>query len=375
MEVSNPFPVTTYLGPQYFCDREKEVQLLKTNALNGLHTLILSVRRMGKTGLIQHFFANPGKKSITTIYLDILPTRDLNDLTSELATAIARAYPPSRRPGKMFFEILQRLRPVISFDPLTGNPEITFDFVKEKESSATLSTLLEFLGKQKNRIILAIDEFQQVLQYEEKNVEALIRKNLQQFNNVSFIFSGSSKHLLTDMFSDTRRPFFSSAQPLYLEPIPRKNYSTFIEKQFKAGKRKISPAAVDYILDWTRLHTYYTQVVCNRLYGSGLKVINEEQVREICHKILQEQEYVFYQYRQLLTSNQWEVLEAIGKEGKVRKPGGREFITNYNLGTASHVQRSVGSLLEKQMIYEDKDSEGDFLTVYDTFLSRWLESH
>ena len=48
----NPFITIWYSGYELFCDREKEVKMLLSNAQNEVNTTLISVRRMGKTGLI-----------------------------------------------------------------------------------------------------------------------------------------------------------------------------------------------------------------------------------------------------------------------------------------------------------------------------------
>ena len=86
-----------------------------------------------------------------------------------------------------------------------------------------------------------------------------------------------------------------------------------------------------------------------------------------------EQEVIFYQYRNLLTAGQWNILKAIAKEGKVYHILEKKFIQNHSLGTTSSIQRTFASLLQKEMIYEEQEEKGSYYSIYDCFLSRWLE--
>ncbi len=270
-------------------------------------------------------------------------------------------------------DFLKGLRPTISFDSLTGAPEVTIDFAESRQYEQSLTGLFSFVEKQNIPVVIAMDEFQQIANYPEKNVEAILRSIIQKLHNIQFIFCGSSKHLLSEIFTDSQRPFFSSTQPLNLESIDKKEYTAFIKNHFSKAKRLINDEAIDFVLEWTRLHTYYTQVVCNKLYASEKQKITLDDVKFNCDAILMEQENIFFQYRNLLTSGQWNLLKAIAKEDKVYKPSSKSFIKRYDLGTPSHIQRALSALFEKEMIFLEQDVAGGYYRVYDCFLARWLE--
>jgi len=375
-ELNNPFPVSGYYGTALFCDRVEETKRLVSNVKNGVNTTILSIRRMGKTGLIWHVFETLKKdKKIQSIYIDIYATQTLRDFTNQMAAGILKAFPERQNLGKQFMAFIKGFRPVISFDGLTGEPEVSFDFSTPKQNEQSLAGLFSFLESRKSKIVIAIDEFQQVALYPEKNTEALLRTFIQPLKNVQFIFSGSNKHMLADIFSNSKRPFFSSTQALYLAPIPETTYTVFIADLLKKNKRKIHADALAFIAHWTRLHTYYTQVICNKLYATEVKEITLALVQQICSELLNEQATVFLQYRNLLTAIQWNLLKAIAKDDKVYQPSAKNFIAKNDIGTPANVQRALEALMNKEMIYRDRDENGNYYRVYDCFLSRWLEKH
>ncbi len=374
MEIINPFPVSAYQGPEFFCDRKKELKKLNLNITNGIHTTLLSVRRMGKTGLIRHLFNELSrKKNIHCLYLDIYATQSQKDFLNQLSTALVQAFPAKKKWGKLVLDFITGLRPVISYDNLTGQPEISFASAPRKQQEHSLSQLFSFLDGLDAIIVIAIDEFQQIEAYPEKNTEALLRTLIQPLKNLRFIFSGSSKHILSQMFGDKKRPFFGSTQMLELQSIAQKEYEKFIEGKFAQHKRKIEPAALEFISEWTRLHTYYTQVVCNRVFAESEKNITKASVQLSCSRLLDEQQAIFFQYRTLLTSAQWQLLKAIAKTDKLYQPNSKTFIAANALGTPSNVQRSLEALLTKEMIFREFDDGGSYYRVYDCFLARWLE--
>lgn len=374
MNNKNPFPVVGYHGPELFCDREKEAERLSKNLMGGLNITLISLRRMGKTALIHHVFKEIlREKQSFCLYVDLYPTRSIKDLTRQLATASMNVLPRKKRIGNRFLSFLKGLRPVITYDPLTGAPGVRFEYSDVSEYEVTLAALLKFLDEIGTDIYLAFDEFQVVASYEEGNAEAILRTMIQPLKNVHFIFSGSNRHMMNEIFHSSKRPFFASTRIISLPVISTESYSRFIAEKFAENKRKISPEAIAFVLDWTRRHTYYTQSVCNTLFSTGSREIDIQSVKAICSDILEEQEKTFLQYRHLLTSNQWQLLMAVAKEGRVYKPHSGEFISMHSLGTPATIVRALDALLAKEMIYEESDSNGRYYSVYDLFLSRWLE--
>ena len=372
--MKNPFLISGYQGYTYFCDREEETEHIIKNIENGVNTTLLSIRRIGKTGLIHHIFNKiQEKKPCICIYIDLYATQNLNDLIEKVATSFVKIFPEKQTAGKKLMQVMKGLRPVIQFDGLSGEPQISFDFTQESQMNHSLQSLFSFLENQHVNIVIAFDEFQQINEYPEKNTEAILRTIIQSLTNIQFIFSGSSKHLLMDIFNNSKRPFFASTQAIQLGFIPTEKYSIYIQQHFESNKKNISAEAIQFILTWTKRHTYYTQVVCNRVFSLGIKSITISDVQKACNQILVEQEVIFYQYRNLLTAGQWNILKAIAKEGKVYQILEKKFIQNHSLGTTSSIQRSIASLLQKEMIYEEQEEKGSYYSIYDCFLSRWLE--
>jgi AAA+ ATPase superfamily predicted ATPase len=372
-EPANPFLLSGYHSREYFCDREKETRQLISNAENGVNTTLLSLRRMGKTGLLQHVLSQLPKKRITGIYLDIFDTSDFAGFTNKLATAVYRSIPEKTPLWKKMTEFIRQLRPVISYDDITGQPEVALEYRKVSQFQQSMSSIFSFLEKQDHPLLVAIDEFQQITRYPEKNTEAVLRTQIQQLKNVRFIFSGSSPHLLSEMFNSVKRPFFASTQTMELTEISADNYGKFINRQFELNRRKIDGEALAFVLSFTRRHTFYTQALCNRIYAGGQKHITLEGARLAARGLLQENEAVYYQYRTMLTANQWRMLTAIAHEEKLKRPTARAIASTYDLGGTSVIQRSIEALLSKEMIYLGNTDKEKFYAVYDVFLQRWLQ--
>jgi hypothetical protein len=253
-------------------------------------------------------------------------------------------------------------------DAFTGLPQLTVDFVKEKTEDS-LKEIFAYLSASGNKCCIAIDEFQQITNYPEKGVEALLRSYIQQQTHAHFIFSGSQKHIMESLFTAASRPFFQSTQLLQLKEIEFTDYREFAFKHFANGKRRMMPEAVQWVYEIVNGHTWYVQMLLNRLYSQNYLQTDKWQAQEILTEILSENEATYQTYCKLITNKQLALLKAIAAETFVSEPTASAFITKYNLGAASTVSASLKSLLDKELLIENN---GKF-SVYDRFFSLWLK--
>ncbi|MBC7388532.1 MAG: AAA family ATPase [Opitutaceae bacterium] len=370
----NPFPVTTYISHNYFCNRELELKTLFKNNQNGLHTCLFAQRRVGKTGLIKHFFNEISTdKSTKCLYVDIFSTQNQAEFVRTLSNEIFQTFPPEKSIGRKFMEAIKSFRPVLSYDSLSGTPELSLDIADNKTKEKSIQEIFRFLDNQQTKLIIAIDEFQQITEYPEKNTEALLRSIMQQMQHITFVFCGSNLRLMNEMFHNTKRPFYSSCQSMYLGKISETDYSSFIKRHFEHAKRSITDESIAFILNWTCRHTYYTQYLCNQAFAGGNKKIELTYIQQVCKAILEQEQMVFFQYKKLLTADQWTLLIAVAKEEKITQPYANSFISKYRLKSSANVKRSLESLLEKEMLYSETTATETFYEVYDKYLMRWME--
>ena len=260
MKPNNPFILSSYYSPEYFCNRHDET-LKAINALkNGRNITLFSIRRMGKTGLIEHIFQKLKKdKQVQSIYIDILPTMNLSDFINIFAQSV---FGKLESKPELFFkkigDLFSNLRPIISYDQYTGLPNIQLDIQTNREAAQSLEQIFNYLKKSNKQIIIALDEFQQIIKYSEKNVEAILRANIQKANNINFIFSGSQKHLLISMFSEYGSPFYQSTEMMHLEKIQPSSYIKFIKTKFKKAEKQIEDKQIHFIPSSFRSSTKFT---------------------------------------------------------------------------------------------------------------------
>ena len=372
--MDNPFIFNGYAGARSFCDREKELEMLVNFAESGINTTLIAQRRMGKTGLIFRLMdelRNTGS-AVRPIYMDIFATRDISELNKSIANAILKTFPEKSSIGKRLIRMLKGLRPVIGFDPISGAPQVQFTYQSPSEKEQTLEGLLQFLEMQNTPILLAIDEFQQIREYPEQNVEALLRTCMQRLHNVRFLFCGSKKHMMVDIFSNPQRPFFSSTQFVGLEEIPDESYASHIQKLFAQSGMEITDNAIQLILGWTRRHTYYTQRLCHDVFEHRQKKVDMEDVNSSCDRLLKLNEPYFLQYKQLLTAGQWNFLIALAKGEVITQPYANDFLKKNNIGATAVARRQLTTLIDKDLVFEETTRDGTIYRVADMFLLRWM---
>lgn len=373
--MDNPFIVNNYKSKDLFCDREEELQLMLRNCINQTNMTLISQRRLGKTGLIFRLFdeIKVSYPNIQTIYVDIFASDNIDGFIKLFAEAALSAIPEKSTLGKRLVNYIRSFRPLITYDTLTGQPQMQISYQTAHEKEYTLHGIFDFLDGQNIPIVIAIDEFQQIREYPEQNIEALLRTYIQQCKNLTFIFSGSKKHIMADIFANERKPFYSSTTFVSLGKISEEPYAAFIRQLFGSGKRSITDEALRFVLDWTQRVTYYTQQLCHTLYANGKKTIGLAEVKSTCNQLLKQNEAVYLQYRQMLPDKQWNYLIAVAKEGGVRQITASDFLKRNKIAGASASRQMADALVEKGLLHAEATLEGVVYSVDDIFFSHWLE--
>jgi AAA+ ATPase superfamily predicted ATPase len=374
-ELANPFPLIGYNGPRYFCDRETELAQLTTAIAHGRNVSLIARRRIGKSSLLQHFCEHllQTQKGWKVIYLDLMRTSSLGDLYQQLAHAIYEVRKQGLFRKLSDLEVLGRLRMTLGVNPITQLPEVSFD-LRESQIKRSFTEVLTWLGEEK-KVLIILDEFQQILNYPQKETEGYLRAEAMRLPGIRFIYCGSDQHVLSAMFTSSLRPFFNSTQNLSLDSIPPATYKKFIETHLKTRNRKSSPEALDYILFLGGGETYAVQKICNALFERGYEVITVPLVQETLRQVLAEQQSHYERVRALLggDSVQFTVLRILAREGGTEEPTGKHFLSRLRMTNASSVRKSILSLEKYGLISRSVAASGKLAyMVNDALFAAWL---
>lgn len=366
--VENPFITYGYESAAYFCDRKAETQELSTLLTNGNHVALISPRRMGKTGLIHHFFA---QKDISdryyTFLIDIYATKNLQDMVFRMGQSIVnRLKPRGQQAIDVFLRFVTSLRTGISFDG-QGNASWNVGIGDITSPDFTLEEIFNYLKHADKKCIVAIDEFQAIADYPEQNVEELMRTYVQQCRNAVFVFSGSQKSMMSEMFSSPARPFYQSVSMMFLKPVALPEYERFAIGHFSKAGKQIANGVVAAIYERFDGTTWYLQKTLNQLFATR-DIVEVGDVDKAVRQIIDQNEEAYKDILFQLTARQRDLLVAVSREGKARQITGSPFVKQYHLVSASSVQKTAKSLLEKQLLTHQQG----VYEVYDKFLAEWL---
>lgn len=368
----NPFIVTGKIAPEYFCDRVHESERLIKSITNGNNLVIISPRRMGKTGLIQFCYDKAEiSENYYTFFIDILHTSSLRELTYLLGRKIYETLQPrSRKMATLFAQTLKSISGKFGFDLTTNLPTFNIELGDIEIPEYTLDEIFQYLSHADKPCIVAIDEFQQIAKYPEKNMEALLRTYIQKSENSNFIFAGSERRMMQEMFTSAARPFYNSADILELKAIAPEIYIPFVVDHFEKRNRKIDAADVERAYNLFQGHTYYIQKTFNESFAdtSEWEKCTLDIIRDAIENMIASNDTIFREILSNVPEKQKGLLYAIAKEGEAGGITSAKFIKSHSLSSASSVQSAAKKLLERDIITEINKS----YSVTDRLFSLWI---
>lgn len=371
-KVTNPFIVTGRIKPEYFCDRVQESERLIKSVTNGNNLVIISPRRMGKTGLIRFCYEKQEiNKEYYTFFIDILHTSSLREFTYLLGREIYETLlSRSRKMIDRFIQTIKSLNGKFGFDPVSNLPTFNIELGDIEQPEYTLDEIFRYLAGADKPCIVAIDEFQQIAKFPEQNIEALLRGHIQGLENCNFIFAGSERHIIQEMFTSAARPFYHSADLLELKAIPREVYVPFITGHFEKRNRSIDQKHVEQVYKLFKGHTYYMQKTFNEAFADTPEKheCTAGIIQTAIENMIASNDTIFREILSNIPEKQKELLYAIANEGEATGITSADFVKRHSLSSASSVQSAAKKLLDKDIITEINK----VYSVTDKLFSLWI---
>ena len=369
----NPFVVTGKIPPQYFCDRVEESKQLEKALCNQMNVVLTSSRRMGKTSLVDFVFDSPTiKDNYITISIDILHTTTFREFILAFGTAVFDCVAArSEKWSKQFVTFLKSLSASFGYDAASNLPTFDIKIGDVQQPEYTLQEIFKYLESIDKRCLIVIDEFQQITYYPEKNVEALMRTHIQKLSNSNFVFSGSQRRLMEEMFFSSKRPFCQSAKSIRLEPIDKDIYMDFAVKNFKESRKEIEKEAFAHIYDTFQGVTLYIQQILKDAYAETQKgeTCDVETAKRLIEEYIDENDSRLREQLAFITETQKELLYAVHEARQASGITSMEFTKKYRLRSPSSSQSAALKLLEYDMITRNEK----FYSISDPLLSLWLD--
>lgn len=357
-----------------FIGRERETKRLLDNFKGGINVILMSPRRLGKTSLVKHVCNKLDDKDIITVYLDIFGCKSEYDFYNKLATEVLKQ---TASKHELWFEeakeFLYRLTPKISFSPEPNSDfSISLGITPKTHTPEEVLQMAETIAiKRKKRIVICIDEFQQIGEISNsKQIQARLRTVWQHQKHVSYCLFGSKHHLMSTIFLHRSMPFFQFGDTISLNKIATEDWVEYIVSHFADGKRTISRELAEEICKFTENYSAYVQQLAWLVFTlkEEGETVTENDVRQAENDLLATNDILFMQMIEPLSEFQLNFLRAIAS-GIKKDFGLSEVREEYNLGSYSNITRLKTALLERDLI-EKQNTE---LVITDPIFAKWLK--
>ena len=357
-----------------FIGRERETKRLLDNFKGGINVILMSPRRLGKTSLVKHVCNKLDNKDIITVYLDIFGCKSEYDFYNKLTAEVLKQ---TASKSELWFEeakeFLYRLTPKISFSPEPNSDfSISLGITPKTHTPEEVLQMTETIAiKRKKRIVICIDEFQQIGEMSNsKQIQARLRTVWQHQKHVSYCLFGSKHHLMSTIFLHRSMPFFQFGDTISLNKIATEDWVEYIVSHFADGKRTISHALAEEICKFTENYSAYVQQLAWLVFTlkEEGETVTEDDVRQAENDLLATNNILFMQMIEPLSEFQLNFLRAIAS-GIKKDFGLSEVREEYNLGSYSNITRLKTALLERDLI-EKKETEW---VITDPIFAKWLK--
>ncbi len=372
--MNSPFVFGSTVSGKAFTNRTAEISWLQDNLLSGINSIIISPRRWGKSSLVEHVTKKIQRKDkgIVIIGLDLFSISSQEEFLSELARRSIKAI--TTKPAewaRTVKEVFQHLIPRLVINTEAGDFTLEFDIKRLNKHREEILNLPEYLAeKTRRKVILCIDEFQNVRNYIEGiELEKSLRAYWQWHKHVTYCLYGSKRHMMTEIFNKSSNPFYKFGDLLMLTKIDQSEWVTFIEKSFKQTKKFISEQNATLIAKHMEGHPWYVQQLAHYVWLKTDKQVAKAIVDGAMQDIVATQLPFFQLQIEKLSRTQVNLLKAILHDEN--QFTATRVMSMYGLGTPNNVRKNLKVLADEDII----DKQQNQYRFLDPVFKKWLEDY
>jgi hypothetical protein len=369
----NPFVFGKAVEGNFFTDRAKDAEHLEANLTHGINTILISPRRWGKTSLVKKVMANvTGRKGLKIVYVDVFSCKSEYDFYQLLAKAVIQQTSTKIEEWMATAkEFLSKIITKVSFSPDSIQEySLSFEFPGNEDAESDILQLPERIARKKNiRVVVCIDEFQQVAEFQDSlTFQKKLRSVWQHQQNVSYCLFGSKRHLMNDIFNDSSNPFYKFGDMIFLKKIPTEEWVPFICRKFMETGKTITEKQAERICEVTENLSSYVQHLSWIVWYKAQPVVTNEMVNLSIDELLEQNKVFFQREIEGLTGLQLNFLKALAN-GVSTGFSKKEVIRKYRLEGSANVQAIKKSLQKKDLI----DVDGQMATFNDPIFKLWVK--
>lgn len=364
----NPFKYGQVVKEEDFCPRPRLLKNVEEFIKSAQNILIQGERRTGKTSLIFEALRRLKKRHVA--YVDLLEVKSSDDLCKRIIKAVISMEQRSGVAEKLF-KSLSRLKPTLSINPVTGQPSISLD-ASIKLQPDSIESIMDMIGtiSRKKTIVVVLDEFQDILNLKDsKEALALLRSKIQFHSKIPYIFAGSIRNKMDDIFNHPDSAFFKSAIAINVGPIEREPFITFLKSKFSLGRRSIEQPVLDQLFEIAENIPGDIQQLCGAIWETtSYKDKIDETIIPKALQLIYGREFKGYEAILVqLTDNQLKSLVGLAKLGG-KAPLSSEFIRKVGIELPASVKKALTRLMQLKIIYR---YQGEYRFV-NPFFKSWL---
>lgn len=365
----NPFVFGKTVHRSDFCNRLKDIEFLHHQFNSNTNTILISPRRWGKSSLVEEAAIRYAPKDTRFVFIDLFRCRTPQEFYEAYVQALLRATNSKIDEAFQFAsKWLRNIVPHLSFQPdVNSEFSVKFNAQSSLKEEEVLNLPQIIAEKKQLRIVLCLDEFQNINYFDEPiEFQRKLRSYWQQHNKVHYCLYGSKRHLMSQLFESSDLPFYKFGAVHYLKKIELSEWLPFVAAKFDKTGKKISEDSIKVICDAMEYHSYYTQYAFQILWYITKSKVTRLDADKALVNLSEQNELQFQKIIESLTTYQLNYLKAICK--KVQNIHSKEIIKEYSLGTTATIQRSIQSLLQKDVI----DVLGKEVSLVDPAFKWWF---
>jgi AAA+ ATPase superfamily predicted ATPase len=367
----NYFP--TYLAQgKAFCNRKEELSRIIYDLKGNTPILLISPRRYGKTSLALKAFE---QIKWPYAHVDLYKALNAEDIEKFILNGIGKLLGTLESAPKKLLHLVSDFFSSMQIKVVLEKAGIQLEFNQRKQTAPdiilkSLEKLHELAKKKKKNVILYLDEFQVMAEVINNNsIEAAIREAAQKSTHVAYVFSGSNRHLMEQMFYDRNKPFYKLCDQIKLDRISEKEYEKYIQIASKrTWRKKITKDALEKIFELTESHSYYVNKLCSLLWQRN-KPPTPNEILSTWHNFVLENKSLIERELALLSINQRKLLIFLASIEKTDELFSKQLTQQINLSSSS-IQRAIEPLIEKDYVYID---ETKFYRILDPLIKDVLK--
>lgn len=369
---ANPFKFGDPVEGDYYLPRPELLATVMQFLENRIHVVLMGPRRFGKTSFVLDLLSSLEIKGYTCILVDIFNITSHRDFLYQLLRAV-RTREAFKDKLKSWWKRISRLVPKVTadLDPVTGHPSFGFTIgqLGEGDVKTAIQDLLEELSALGSKVIVALDEFQKISEIDDKGwLEATLRTHFQRLINVSFLFTGSRKSIISEMLNNPSRPLYRSCQIIEF-PAFGPEFSDWIVKRFATVDVECEKKAIEHLRELVQNTPNYVQMVCFHLVAQARTHISCKDVEEVLETVVRQNAYAYQTLLNSLTLAQQRVLRLAANERQSLFQ--KDLLVKYEIASAPALHSSINALRAKGILDEEGTGKGRVL-FDDPLFAYWL---